>query len=55
MASPRALVVDDEPDIRDLLTITLERMGLGVAAVGDTVVGPQAARAASDSTSCSPT
>jgi len=36
MPSPRALVVDDEPDIRELLTITLERMGLGVAAVGDT-------------------
>ena len=35
MVSPRALVVDDEPDIRELLTITLERMGLGVAAVGD--------------------
>ena len=36
MAGPHALVVDDEPDIRELLTITLERMGLGVAAVGDT-------------------
>ena len=35
MPTPRALVVDDEPDIRELLTITLERMGLGVAAVGD--------------------
>jgi two-component system response regulator PilR (NtrC family) len=35
MPSPRALVVDDEPDIRELLTITLERMGLGVTAVGD--------------------
>ena len=35
MATQRALVVDDEPDIRELLTITLERMGLGVAAVGD--------------------
>ena len=36
MANPRALVVDDEPDIRELLTITLERMGLGVDAVGNT-------------------
>jgi two-component system response regulator PilR (NtrC family) len=36
MANPRALVVDDEPDIRELLSITLERMGLGVDAVGDT-------------------
>ena len=36
MTNPRALVVDDEPDIRELLTITLERMGLGVIAVGST-------------------
>jgi two-component system, NtrC family, response regulator PilR len=36
MDKPRALVVDDEPDIRDLLTITLERMDLAVAAVGTT-------------------
>jgi two-component system response regulator PilR (NtrC family) len=36
MRNPRALVVDDEPDIRELLTITLERMGLGVEAVGST-------------------
>ena len=36
MGNPRALVVDDEPDIRELLTITLERMGLGVEAVGST-------------------
>jgi two-component system response regulator PilR (NtrC family) len=35
MPNPRALVVDDEPDIRELLSITLERMGLGVTAVGD--------------------
>ncbi len=31
MPSPRALVVDDEPDIRELLQITLERMNLDVA------------------------
>jgi two-component system response regulator PilR (NtrC family) len=35
MPTPRAMVVDDEPDIRDLLTITLDRMGLGVKAVGN--------------------
>lgn len=27
---PRALIVDDEPDIRELLVITLERMNIGV-------------------------
>jgi two-component system, NtrC family, response regulator PilR len=31
---PRALVVDDEPDICELLTITLERMNLEVATAG---------------------
>jgi len=36
MPKPLALVVDDEPDIRELLTITLERMGIGVEAVGST-------------------
>ena len=30
----RVLVVDDEPDIRELLELTLSRMGLGVVAVG---------------------
>jgi two-component system response regulator PilR (NtrC family) len=30
----RILVVDDEPDIRELLELTLVRMGLGVASVG---------------------
>ncbi|MEX0637844.1 MAG: response regulator, partial [Burkholderiales bacterium] len=30
----RVLVVDDEPDIRELLELTLARMGLGVVAVG---------------------
>jgi two-component system response regulator PilR (NtrC family) len=29
---PKALVVDDEPDIRELLTITLERMSIDVTA-----------------------
>ena len=32
MKKPRALVVDDEPDIRELLSITLERMNIEVVA-----------------------
>lgn len=36
MKKPRALVVDDEPDIRELLSITLERMNLEVA-TADTI------------------
>ena len=54
MPNPRALVVDDEPDIRELLTITLERMGLGVEAVGD-LRRRASCSAASASISCSPT
>ena len=30
----RVLVVDDEPDIRELLELTLVRMGLGVTTAG---------------------
>ena len=30
----QVLVVDDEPDIRELLELTLTKMGLGVQAVG---------------------
>jgi two-component system, NtrC family, response regulator PilR len=33
--SPRALIVDDEPDIRELLGITLGRMQIQVATAGD--------------------
>jgi two-component system response regulator PilR (NtrC family) len=33
-AERRVLVVDDEPDIRELLELTLTKMGLGVDAVG---------------------
>lgn len=36
-AAPRSaqvLVVDDEPDIRELLELTLTKMGLGVESVG---------------------
>ena len=33
-APPRILVVDDEPDIRELLVLSLSRMGLAVTAVG---------------------
>ncbi|HLT92485.1 MAG TPA: sigma-54 dependent transcriptional regulator [Woeseiaceae bacterium] len=32
---PTALVVDDEPDIRELLTLTLERMGIDTIVAGD--------------------
>lgn len=33
--SGRALIVDDEPDIRELLSITLQQLGLEVAEAGD--------------------
>lgn len=35
MRKQRALVVDDEPDIRELLSITLERMNIEVVTAGD--------------------
>ncbi len=35
MGAPCALVIDDEPDIRELLSITLERMKVDVETTGD--------------------
>lgn len=35
MTSPVALLVDDEPDILELLSLTLDKMGIKVVAVGD--------------------
>ena len=35
MSRPRALVVDDEPDIRELIEITLERMDVDTTAVAN--------------------
>ena len=35
MSNHRALIVDDEPDIRELLELTLNRMEVGTMAVGD--------------------
>jgi two-component system response regulator PilR (NtrC family) len=35
LGNPKALVVDDEPDIRELLSITLGRMSIDVRVVGD--------------------
>ncbi|WP_277619271.1 hypothetical protein [Legionella norrlandica] len=35
MMKSKVLVIDDEPDIRELLTLTLSRMGLCCDAVSD--------------------
>ncbi|HAU2340856.1 TPA: response regulator, partial [Legionella pneumophila] len=35
MTKSKVLVIDDEPDIRELLTLTLSRMGLTCDAVSD--------------------
>ncbi len=35
MSAARALIVDDEPDIRELLEITLSRMGVGTVSAAD--------------------
>ena len=40
-AGRRVLVVDDEPDIRELLELTLLKMGLGVTAAGTLAAAKQ--------------
>lgn len=45
MKKPRALVVDDEPDIRELLSITLERMNLEVTAADSIAAATRELRA----------
>ena len=47
MPRPTALIVDDEPDIRELLALTLERMDIDTACVADIT---QAKRAVQDTT-----
>ena len=44
MSKPRALVVDDEPDIRELLEITLQRMGVDTEPAADLVTARELAR-----------
>ncbi len=51
MNKPRALVVDDEPDICELLAITLERMDIAADTCGDVRGGP-AETAPAPITSC---
>ena len=34
MAKPTVLIVDDEPDLVELVTLTLERMNLATASAG---------------------
>ena len=55
MHHPRALVVDDEPDIRELLAITLGRMQLEVDTAGDYRGAVKRQFGGSATTSCSPT
>ena len=56
MANPRALVVDDEPDICELLSLTLARMGVDSSAVRDLASARrELLRAARTTTSASPT
>jgi two-component system response regulator PilR (NtrC family) len=45
MSKHRALVVDDEPDIRELLEITLERMNVDVVTSGDVASATRELRA----------
>ena len=42
MSNKRVLVIDDEPDIRELLEITLSRMGLDVETAADLREGRRA-------------
>ena len=51
MADPLALIVDDEPDIRELLEITLRRMGIETVAAAD-LTEAQAAIASRDFDLC---
>lgn len=51
VTGPRALVVDDEPDIRELLSITLERMHIAVSAAG-TIAAAKKELAAADFDLC---
>ena len=44
MNRPRVLIVDDEPDLCELLAITLTRMGLASHAVGDVAAAKAALR-----------
>lgn len=45
MRKHRALVIDDEPDIRELLSITLERMNIDVITAGDIAAATRELRA----------
>lgn len=41
MSTPTALIIDDEPDIRELLEITLSRMGIEVETAADVATAKQ--------------
>ena len=46
MSRPRALIVDDEPDIRELLEITLQRMEVDTVQAADLATARDLARLA---------
>jgi hypothetical protein len=52
MSSPRVLVVDDEADLRELLEITLVKMGLDVDSAGHAGPGARAACRATSTRWC---